>query len=202
MNGFSGLEDQEIIALVALIVSAMALVANIIQSHVLLKHNKLTVRPLLSVLLDAQYGVLGVDNVLRNLLHVQIQNSGNGPAVFKDCAVVYRKIYYRDHAMINMVHETLSSATVDVDGYVLRPNFSLPQGEKIDFLSVPFQDATHLEELQERLSEDYDLRIVYESIVQQAFFYSSVENHNWFYEVIKKNGSVFDLLRFFREAHR
>ena len=129
------------IAVASLVVAVCAMIATVWQAAIARKHNRLTVRPVLTLYRREAEGI------------IHVRNNGSGPAI-----VISYELYSKGNRLSLDALDGIFSTVTDVPE--LTPGVAIAVGESVELIkAVTYLEASHVEPLQ-----DLRFRIVYESI--------------------------------------
>lgn len=124
-----------------LITAVCALMVTVWQGVVTRKHNRLTVKPVLTLYRREIDGL------------IYVRNNGTGPAFIVDC-----QVFSRDQPLTEELLRTLLPCVLDTA--TLLPGAAIAPGETVElFKSETLLDSSHVEPL-----ETLRFRVVYESV--------------------------------------
>ena len=139
---FASSTDLDPVAIASLVVALCAMVVTIWQGAIARKHNRLSVRPVLTL-----YRREAVDGV------IYVRNNGSGPAI-----VTSYELYFKDRRLSLDALDGIFPTVTDVPE--LTPGVAIAVGESVELVkAVTFLEASHVRPMQ-----DLRFRIVYKSI--------------------------------------
>jgi len=164
------ISTDTVIACCATFIALCALSVSIWQCIETRRHNKLSVRPYLSirVMISKQAPYMGI----------QIENNGIGPAIIKKCILFIDKTPFvidTNEAFVKVftdaqIFDKKISFLTLMDGTVIK------EGQSVSFISYPEENQTDdgMKKFKERLSH-LRIKIIYESIYKEKFEVTNLE---------------------------
>ncbi len=159
----------------ATIIAICALLLTVIQAYISRKHNRLSVKPSLTVSTYAEY-----DAPNRYVCVIELINAGLGPAIVDDYIIVYdgKEYYFTNHEeFFSLIYDDVfpdNCIYKDDYFYLFRYGSVIPAGESQEILEISFhfKDDDELKVIQEKIKK-FSLKIKHHSIYDQKFTYDT-----------------------------
>lgn len=165
------ISTDTIIAFCASIIALCALSVSIWQCIETRKHNKLSVRPCLSmrVIVSKQAPYIGI----------QIENNGIGPAIIKKCIVFVDKTPFLIDSYESWVKAGTAARIFDKKAsfLTLPEGTVIKEGQNISLIAYPKENQTEegIKKIEEALAYHLRVKIIYESIYKEKFEVTNLE---------------------------
>ena len=159
------------IALCVAIIALCALSVSIWQCFETRKHNKLSVRPCLSlrVMISRQAPYMGI----------QIENNGIGPAVIKKCTVYVDKMPFTVDSYEDWVKAGTAARIFSkkISFLTLPEGTVIKEGQGVSLIAYPKENQTEegIKNIEEVLAYHLRAKVTYESIYKEKFEVTNLE---------------------------